>query len=172
MELKPILEDNGLFWVTKEEFFAYFPTVYLSAFNMTRLQSKDYVNDLEHDFEHLDRDTTVFLSSDQLHKVDVNTQSDPTSKYEITEQIFDGGLGYGKINEDLVKGKSIADGIETFKSNPEKYLAMHYQTSMVTDGWPEEMHQYKLILREGTTRLKVKDESTNGKRTILINILR
>ena len=34
-QLKPTTADDGIFWVTKEEFFTYFPTVYLSASDMT-----------------------------------------------------------------------------------------------------------------------------------------
>ena len=34
-ELKPVVADDGIFWVTKQEFFRFFSTVYLSASNMT-----------------------------------------------------------------------------------------------------------------------------------------
>lgn len=176
-ELKPIMDDNGLCWVTKEEFFQYFPTIYLCAFNMNRLQEDgdgddNYINDLQNDFEDLDNDTTVFLSSKQLQKIDVNKESDPSSNYKVVEEIFDGCLGYGTLKEDSIQGTSIAMGIEEFKNHPETYLAMHYQTSIVTDGWPEEMHTFKYIYRKGTTKLKVKGVSDDGKRTILTNVLR
>lgn len=32
--LKPVKADDGVFWVSKEEFFQYFKTVYLCAHNM------------------------------------------------------------------------------------------------------------------------------------------
>jgi hypothetical protein len=35
-KLKPVASDDGIFWVTKEEFFRFFPNLYLSASNMTR----------------------------------------------------------------------------------------------------------------------------------------
>ena len=44
------MEDNGMCWMTKGEFFKYFPSIYLSAFNMARLQDANYVNDLEDEF--------------------------------------------------------------------------------------------------------------------------
>lgn len=38
-ELKPKLGvDDGIFWVSKEEFFTYFHTVYLSASDMTKFK--------------------------------------------------------------------------------------------------------------------------------------
>jgi hypothetical protein len=34
-ELNPVFQDDGMFWVTKEEFFRFYQTFYLSASNMT-----------------------------------------------------------------------------------------------------------------------------------------
>ena len=34
-ELNPVVADDGIFWVTKQEFFQYYQTIYLSASNMT-----------------------------------------------------------------------------------------------------------------------------------------
>lgn len=34
-ELKPVVADDGIFWVTKEEFFRLYDTIYVSASNMT-----------------------------------------------------------------------------------------------------------------------------------------
>lgn len=33
--LKPVVADDGIFWVTKEEFFQFYGSIYLSASNMT-----------------------------------------------------------------------------------------------------------------------------------------
>ena len=33
--LKPVKADDGIFWVSKAEFFKYFPTIYLCAKDMT-----------------------------------------------------------------------------------------------------------------------------------------
>jgi hypothetical protein len=49
-ELNPSTEDNGMCWITREEFFQHFPTIYLSAFDTARLKEDDYVNDLTDDF--------------------------------------------------------------------------------------------------------------------------
>ena len=50
VELTPSKEDNGMCWITKEEFFKHFPSIYLCAFNTARLKEADYVNDLEDEF--------------------------------------------------------------------------------------------------------------------------
>ena len=36
--LKPVKADDGIFWVSKEEFFQYFPTVYLGAIDMSEFK--------------------------------------------------------------------------------------------------------------------------------------
>ena len=36
--LQPEAKDDGIFWVSKEEFFKYFHTVYLSASDMTKFK--------------------------------------------------------------------------------------------------------------------------------------
>jgi hypothetical protein len=35
-ELNPVAADDGIFWVTKKEFFQYYQTIYLSASDMTQ----------------------------------------------------------------------------------------------------------------------------------------
>jgi hypothetical protein len=34
--LKPVNSDDGIFWLTKQEFFKHYETIYLSASNLTR----------------------------------------------------------------------------------------------------------------------------------------
>jgi hypothetical protein len=41
--LNPVVADDGVFWVTKKEFFVFFQTIFLSASNMT-----EYVEDSNH----------------------------------------------------------------------------------------------------------------------------
>ena len=41
--LNPVVADDGIFWVTKDEFFEFFQTVYVSASDMT-----EYVEDTNH----------------------------------------------------------------------------------------------------------------------------
>jgi hypothetical protein len=41
--LKPVVADDGMFWITKKEFFVFFQTIFLCAANMT-----EYVEDSNH----------------------------------------------------------------------------------------------------------------------------
>ena len=59
LELNPSMDDNGMCWITKEEFFEHFTTIYLSAFNTARLKEADYVNDLEDDFPRPTTDESI-----------------------------------------------------------------------------------------------------------------
>lgn len=70
--------------------------------------------------------------------------------------------------QELVKGQSIQRGIDTFKSNPAKYLALIYQTNMVTDQWPAGQCQYTLIHRKGTLNYSPKNLTKNGVQTIYL----
>ena len=176
-ELNPSMEDNGLCWVTKSEFFRYFPTIYVCAFNMTRLKEDNYVNDLKDDFKRrpkaAPKKTTkpVPAMEEEIRPIFIDKSSDPSSPYKIVEEIFSGGVAYTELNSEVVKGKSLADGVKEFKAHPEKYLAIHYQTNMATEGWPIEMHQFTYIYREGTEGIEI-DKAKNGKRTCLTNVLR
>lgn len=178
-ELAPIPEDTGLFWLTKDEFFRYFPTIYLCKFNTSRLKEKDYVNDLGDEFvrgnkhkktktKKKARPKAVRQELPPLEPWFVNKQSDPNSPYRIVEQTFNGSVSYVEMNKSSIKGKSIPEAVEEFRSNPEKYLAIHFQTSVVDEGWPVDVHQYTFIYREGTQGIQV-EVTPDGKRTILTN---
>ena len=178
-EINPIVENNGLCWVTKEEFFRYFPTIYLCAFNMTRLQDDKYVNDLEDEFERSKqsepkRSQPVVIQEEleELQPIYIDKSSDPSSPYKIIEQTYNGSVTFATINKDVITGTSIAKGVAEFKANPEKYLAIHYQNSIVIGGWPDEVHQFTYIYREGTNGMEIEGLASDGKRTILTNILR
>jgi hypothetical protein len=176
-ELSPSMEDNGLCWVTKKEFFRNFPTIYVCAFNMTRLKDDKYVNDLKDDFKRRPKTApkktkpAPASTEEEIVPIFIDKSSDPSSPYKIVEEIFSGGVAYVELNAEVVKGKSIADGVKEFKANPEKYLAIHYQSNMATEGWPPEVHQFTYIYRDGTEGIEV-DKVKNGKRTILTNVLR
>jgi hypothetical protein len=175
-ELNPSMEDNGLCWVTKQEFFRYFPTIYVCAFNMTRLKDDKYVNDLNDDFKRRpkalpNKAKPAPTIIEEMRPIYIDKSSDPSSPYKIVEEIFSGGVAYVELNSEVVKGKSIAAGVDKFRANPEKYLAIHYQTNMATEGWPVEVHQFTYIYRDGTEGIEV-DKTKNGKRTILTNVLR
>jgi hypothetical protein len=176
-ELNPIMEDNGLFWVTKTEFFRYFPTIYLCKMDMTRLQDKNYVNDLEDEFErgknNKQKKKPVQQEDDyEIVPLNINTDSDPNFPYKVVKQQYNGGVTYNKMKKDLKKGLSLVKAVEEFKVNPEKYLAIHYQTSTVDEGWPDEVHQFTYVYREGTEGMEVEGIAKEGKRTILTNVLR
>ena len=40
-ELKPTVADDGIFWLTKEEFFRYYETIYLCAKDMAEFLHAD-----------------------------------------------------------------------------------------------------------------------------------
>ena len=40
-ELNPVVADDGIFWVSKDEFFQYFVSVFLSASDMTQFLADD-----------------------------------------------------------------------------------------------------------------------------------
>jgi hypothetical protein len=174
-ELNPTTEDNGLCWVTKQEFFRYFPTVYVCALNMTRLKDKNYVNDLKDDFKRKPKAApkpkpAPAPAEDEIRPIEINKSSDPKSPYKIVEETFNGGVAYAEINKEVKRG-SIAKAVEEFRANPEKYLAIHFQKNMLEEAWPDEAQQYTMILRKGTKGLEV-DAVKGGKRTLLTNVLR
>jgi hypothetical protein len=88
------------------------------------------------------------------------------------EQTYNGEVSFAKCNKKVVKGESLVDAVEEFRPSPEKYLAIHYQTSIATQGWPEQLHQVTYIYREGTVDIDVEGVSKDGNRTILMNVLR
>jgi hypothetical protein len=172
------MDDNGLYWVTKEEFFQYFPTIYVCAFNMTRLKDRSYVNDLQDDIERAppkkaqSKPTQEILYDDEVVPLVLNKSSDPSSPYKIIQQTYNGELSFARVNKQVIKGSSLVKAVKEFRSNPGKYLAIHYQTMIETQGWPEEMHQFTYIYREGTEDIKVEGVTKNGNRTILTNVLK
>lgn len=45
-QLKPVVADDGIFWVTKDEFFEFFETIYVSASDMT-----SFLEDTNHQYD-------------------------------------------------------------------------------------------------------------------------
>ncbi|CAB9529331.1 Calpain-type cysteine protease DEK1 (Partial), partial [Seminavis robusta] len=181
-ELNPTTEDNGLCWVTKKEFFRYFPTVYVCALNMTRLKDEDYVNDLKDDFVRKPKAAPKPAPKPKKKVVQktqeeefpphiINTASDPKSPYKIVVTNFNGGYAFMDVNKKQVMGTSIQKGVDEMRANPDKYVALVYQNNMADEGWPVERHQYTLFLRDGTEGLEV-DPDKAGKKTMLTNVLR
>ena len=176
-ELNPSMEDNGLCWVTKEEFFRYFPTIYVCALNITRLKDAKYINDLNDHFKRRPKAApkkTVKKAApvnEEIVPIKVDKSSDPTSPYKIIEDSFSGGFAFSEYNKKQISGTLIPEGVKEFRAHPEKYLAIHFQKNMLEDAWPAEMHRFTYVYREGTEGLEV-NSSPSGKNTILWNILR
>lgn len=171
------MEDNGLCWVTKKEFFKYFPTVYVCALNMTRLKDPKYVNDLTDNFKRQAKAAPKAKpAAKQADEWDgkalfVDKSSDPKSPYKVVETVYNGGVAFSDMNKKDVQGVLIPKGVEEFKANPKKYLAIHYQNNMVQEAWPAEMHRFTYILRDGSDGIEV-GAAKAGKRTMLTNVLR
>lgn len=169
------MEDNGLCWVTKEEFFRYFPTIYVGALNITRLKDAKYVNDLDDHFKRrpkaAPKKTVKKAAPEEIVPIKVDKSSDPNSPYKIVEDSFSGGFAFSKYNKKLIAGTLIPEGVKEFKAHPEKYVAIHFQKNMLEEAWPAEVHRFTYVYREGTDGLEV-NSSPSGKNTILWNILR
>jgi hypothetical protein len=72
-------------------------------------------------------------------------------QWRMNEFSFSGKTRFeSKGKEEKIQGKSIAGGIEHFKANPIEYVAMLYQTSMLTEKWPAGQCEYIYVHREGT----------------------
>ena len=86
--------------------------------------------------------------------------SSDSSKWVFSEKHFAGACSYSELGKkELVEGL-ITEGVENFKANPGRYLAMMYQTSMVD--WPEDQQKYTYIYRQGTRNWKPTGCSDEG----------
>jgi hypothetical protein len=75
-------------------------------------------------------------------------------RWQIVEHTFD-GRSTSQTKEEETVTMTISEGIEAFKNNPEKYVAMHY--------WPEHnSDQITYVLRAGTTRYRPEGIRTDG----------
>ena len=93
--------------------------------------------------------------------------ADP-SRWKMKEEKFGGATSFIKLGrKEQINGTSIDQGRMIFAANPEKYVAMIYQTEVKT--WPKSQHQFTLIHRSGTEGYAPTGVSKNGQMTILIN---
>lgn len=84
-----------------------------------------------------------------------------SSKFTLTSFKTQGHFDFRKLAPEIeVRGKSIAKGIKKFKENPQKYIAITFQASML--GWPSNQQEYNLILRAGTEGLAPCDVGDDG----------
>lgn len=92
--------------------------------------------------------------------------ADP-SKWRCREYNFSGQSTYAeKGKEETIKG-NLSKGLQKFKSNPEKFTALAYQSDM--KDWPVDQQQYMLVHRHGTVGWKPKGVSPTGWMTVHVN---
>ena len=90
--------------------------------------------------------------------------NDPDGRWDIVEHTFDGVSSSETKETQSVdcdgSSMTLAKGIENFKKNPEKYVAIHYH--------PQNPYQFTYILRAGTTGYKPEGlKPSGGQFTIL-----
>lgn len=96
-----------------------------------------------------------------------NKNKKPSKNWKLEEIKFSGSASCSKRGkQEVVKGKSIQAGVETFKANPELYVAIYYQSNMID--WAPDKHQYTLIHREGTENYKPQGVGSNGWMTLFL----
>jgi len=92
--------------------------------------------------------------------------ADP-SNWKCKEYRFSGQSTFTeKGKEEHVKG-NLSKGIQKFKSNPEKFTALAFQSDMKE--WPVDQQQYMLVHRKGTEGWKPIGVSPTGWMTVLVN---
>lgn len=89
-----------------------------------------------------------------------------TSNFKLRKLTFDSVASFEKLGREKLVHGSIQKGIKKFKANPEKYLAIKYQTSLMN--YPTDDQKYTLIFREGTVDYKPMNISPQGWMTILL----
>jgi hypothetical protein len=111
---------------------------------------------------------SVSAGTKQMPDVEDEYSNADPSKWKFSELKFAGSSSYEEVGkQEEVKGKSIPKGIEKFKANPGKYLAMMYQTASLE--WPKEQHTYTYVHRAGTKAYKPQGLSASGWMTLLLH---
>ena len=109
-------------------------------------------------------------SSQDLKGIDERFRDADPTRWKLRQEQFNGSVTYKTMGkQEVVKGQSVERGIENFKANPLKYIAMLYQTNMVTDKWPSSQCQYTLVHRKGTEGYEPNGVNPKGFQTILIH---
>jgi predicted nucleic acid-binding Zn-ribbon protein len=84
--------------------------------------------------------------------------ADPT-KWNVKKQTFNGRIA-GNFNKEEINGKLIDDGIEIFRKNPSKYIAIMYRPA--DRSFPKDQQGFAYIHRAGTTRFFPMENSSQG----------
>ena len=91
------------------------------------------------------------------------------SKWKITECQFQGVAKMESVGQkETIKG-SIQEGKKKFLANPEKYLAMTFQSSMLTNpAWTPDQQKYTFIHRKGTVGYRPQGVDPSGWMTLIL----
>ena len=153
-ELNPVAADDGIFYVTKEEFFKYFVTVYVCAKDMSEFLNPNDEKPAKRQKTKIERqpEGKLLKSASSGAPRSIEEKLDYTkadaSKWIFNEVVYKGAAVAVSVGqEERVQGL-IRDGLRKLREEPSKYFAIKYQSNMVD--WPEEHQEYRLIHREGT----------------------
>ena len=86
-------------------------------------------------------------------------------KWRFKERLFSGGTRSIRLGEKLEEAKPVAEGVASLKTRPNEFLAVYYQTDMMS--WPEDQQKYTLISRKGTEGFEPTDVASDGWMTII-----
>lgn len=70
------------------------------------------------------------------------------------------------MGEKVLEEAVITEGIAKFKKQPDKYVAVMYQSDMVS--WPADQQKYTLIARDGTLDFEPTGVAPDGWMTCLV----
>ena len=115
-----------------------------------------------------DRDDDTKNSNSKKSNTKKTIAGGNSSRWKCKEMKFAGSATYAeKGREEKMKG-SIKKAIQKFKADPQKYLAIMYQTEMIHWDDNPNQQQYILLHRDGTTGWKPNNVSNNGWMTVLV----
>ena len=89
-----------------------------------------------------------------------------SNRWVFREYIFAGSFSSVSMGEKVVEQAVIAEGVAKFKKHADKYVAVMYQSEMVT--WPEDQQKYTLVARAGTVEFKPTGIAKDGAMTCVV----
>ena len=89
-----------------------------------------------------------------------------SNRWVFRECIFAGSFSSVSMGEKIVEQAVIAEGVVKFKKQADKYVAVMYQSEMVT--WPEDQQKYTLVARMGTVDFKPTGVAKDGVMTCVV----
>jgi hypothetical protein len=82
------------------------------------------------------------------------------AKWTFSTKLYAGSYSSVSMGELREEEGLISDGVEKLKTQPETFIAIWYQTEMMT--WPQDQQKYTLICRKGTKGFKPTGCSDDG----------